>query len=41
LLASTPDRPVRLFYTADEISSNGANVPAQLSAFTEKIFWGK
>lgn len=39
-LASTPDRPVRLFYTADEISANGANVPSQPNAFTEKIFWG-
>lgn len=41
LLASTPDRPVRLFYVADELSSNGANVPAQPDAFTDKVFWGK
>lgn len=41
LLASTTNRPVRLFYTSDEISSNGANVPSQPNAFTEKIFWGK
>jgi len=40
LLASTPDRPVRLFYTSDEISANGANVPTQPDAFTSKIFWG-
>jgi hypothetical protein len=36
-----PDRPVRLFYTADELSANGANVPAQPNGFTEKIFWAK
>jgi hypothetical protein len=40
LLAATPDRPVRLFYTAGEISSNGKNVPAQPNAFTAKVFWG-
>ncbi|MFV0378523.1 MAG: SusD/RagB family nutrient-binding outer membrane lipoprotein [Mangrovibacterium sp.] len=40
LQASTSDRPVRLFYPASEISSNGDNVPAQPNAFTEKIFWG-
>ncbi|MCB2194717.1 MAG: SusD/RagB family nutrient-binding outer membrane lipoprotein [Bacteroidetes bacterium] len=39
LLSSTPDRPVRLYYPASEISSNGANVPAQPDAFTAKIFW--
>lgn len=39
LLASTPDRPVRLFWPASEISSNGANVPSQPDAFTAKIFW--
>ncbi len=38
-LASTPDRPVRLFYPASEISTNGANVPTQPDAFTAKIFW--
>lgn len=41
LLASTSDRPVRLFYPAGEYSSNGENVPTQPNAFTEKIFWGK
>lgn len=42
LLASTPDRPVRLFYTAGDISSNGANVPSpQPNAFDAKIFWGE
>lgn len=39
LQASTPDRPVRLFYPAGEISSNGENVPTQPDAFTAKIFW--
>jgi hypothetical protein len=39
LLASTADRPVRLYYPASEISSNGANVPTQPNAFTAKIFW--
>jgi hypothetical protein len=38
---ATADRPVRLFYPASEYSSNGANVPTQQNAFTEKIFWGK
>ena len=38
-LASTADRPVRLFYVSDELSSNGANVPSQPNAFTEKVFW--
>ncbi|MCB2195159.1 MAG: SusD/RagB family nutrient-binding outer membrane lipoprotein [Bacteroidetes bacterium] len=38
-LASTPDRPVRLYYPASEISSNGENVPSQPDAFTAKIFW--
>ncbi|MDF1571343.1 MAG: SusD/RagB family nutrient-binding outer membrane lipoprotein [Bacteroidales bacterium] len=38
-LASTSDRPVRLFYPAGEISSNGENVPTQPDAFTDKIFW--
>jgi hypothetical protein len=41
LLASTPDRPVRIFYPAEEISANGANVPAQPDAFTDKIFWAQ
>lgn len=40
-LASTSDRPVRLYYTASEISSNGANIPSQPDAFTGKIFWAK
>lgn len=39
--ATTADRPVRLFYPAGEYSSNGANVPTQPNAFTDKIFWGK
>ncbi len=39
-LATTNDRPVRLFYPSGELSSNGANVPAQPDAFTAKIFWG-
>lgn len=39
LLASTPDRPVRLFYPSSEITSNSANVPSQPNAFTNKIFW--
>jgi len=38
--ASTTDRPVRLFYPSGEISSNGANVPTQPDAFTDKVFWG-
>lgn len=37
--STTTDRPVRLFYTAGELSSNGANVPTQPNAFTSKIFW--
>ncbi|MBN1117023.1 MAG: SusD/RagB family nutrient-binding outer membrane lipoprotein [Bacteroidales bacterium] len=37
--ASTSDRPVRLFYPASEITTNGNNVPAQPNAFTSKIFW--
>jgi hypothetical protein len=41
LQASTSDRPVRLFYTAGEYSSNGDNVPTQPNAFSEKIFWAK
>jgi hypothetical protein len=39
LLATTADRPVRLFFVASELSSNGANVPTQPSAFTDKVFW--
>lgn len=39
LLATTPDRPVRLAYPSSEITSNGANLPAQPNVFTEKIFW--
>jgi Starch-binding associating with outer membrane len=39
LLATTPDRPVRLMYVASELSANGANVPAQPDAFTAKVFW--
>jgi hypothetical protein len=37
--ASTPDRPVRLFYPASELSTNALNVPSQPDAFTGKIFW--
>ncbi len=37
--ATTSDRPVRLFYPASELSSNGGNVPSQPDAFTAKIFW--
>ena len=37
--ATTSDRPVRLFYPSNELSANGANVPAQPNAFTGKIFW--
>ena len=39
LLASSSDRPVRLFYPASEITANSANVPTQPSAFNDKIFW--
>lgn len=37
--ASTPDRPVRLFYPDSEITGNGENVPDQPNAFNSKIFW--
>lgn len=39
-LASTPDRPVRLFYPSSELSGNAVNVPTQKNAFNDKIFWG-
>mgnify|MGYP006284582487 CR=1 FL=1 len=39
LQASTPDRPVRLYYPASEISANGENVPTQPDAFNDKMFW--
>lgn len=39
LLASTGDRPVRLFYPASEITANSANVPSQPNAFTANVFW--
>ncbi|MCK7591946.1 SusD/RagB family nutrient-binding outer membrane lipoprotein [Subsaxibacter sp. CAU 1640] len=39
LRASTPDRPVRLFYPSSELTANAANVPSQPNAFTVKIFW--
>lgn len=39
LLATTTDRPVRLFYPASEVTSNSANLPQQRNAFTDKIFW--
>lgn len=41
LLASTPDRPVRLYYPSAEYSANGENVPTQPDAFTDKIFWAQ
>ncbi|MBN2697695.1 MAG: SusD/RagB family nutrient-binding outer membrane lipoprotein [Bacteroidales bacterium] len=41
LLASTPDRPVRLYYPALEYAVNGDNVPSQPDAFTDKIFWAQ
>jgi len=39
LLATTADRPVRLFYPASEVTANAANLPAQPDAFSTKIFW--
>lgn len=39
LLATTPDRPVRLFYPSSEVTTNGNNLPTQQNAFTAKIFW--
>ena len=39
LLASTPDRPVRLAYPSSEVSSNSANLPSQPNVFNQKIFW--
>lgn len=39
LQATTADRPVRLFYTSAEQTTNNANVPQQPNAFTAKIFW--
>ena len=39
ILATTPERPVRLEYPSSEITSNGNNLPAQPDAFTSKIFW--
>jgi len=39
LLASTPDRPVRLYYPSSEVTGNTTNIPAQADAFTKKIFW--
>ena len=40
LLATSADRPVRLWYPSSEITGNTLNVPAQHDAFTDKIFWG-
>lgn len=37
--ATSSDRPVRLYYPASELSSNGANVPSQPDAFSAKVFW--
>ena len=39
LLASTPDRPVRLAYPSSELTSNTANVPSQPNVFNVKVFW--
>jgi len=39
LQASTPDRPVRLFYPSSEITANSRNIPSQPDAFSAKIFW--
>lgn len=39
VLATTPDRPVRLLYPASEITKNSNNVPPQKDAFIDKIFW--
>lgn len=39
LLASTPDRPVRLAYPSSELTSNTANVPSQPNVFNTKVFW--
>lgn len=39
LMASTDDRPVRLFYPSSEIVANTANLPKQPNAFSAKIFW--
>ncbi len=38
-MASTPDRPVRLYYPSSEITGNPGNLPSQPDAFTDKIFW--
>ena len=37
--ASTPDRPVRLFYPSSEVTANTNNLPSQPDAFNSKIFW--
>jgi len=39
LLASTPDRPVRLAYPSSEVTANSGNLPASSNVFTDKIFW--
>lgn len=39
LRASTPERPVRLFYPSSELTANSANVPTQPNAFTARLFW--
>jgi hypothetical protein len=41
LLATTPDRPVRLLYPASELASNADNVPSQKNPFNDKIFWAQ
>jgi hypothetical protein len=40
VLASTPDRPVRLAYPDSEVTGNGNNIPDQPDVFDVKIFWG-
>jgi hypothetical protein len=39
VLASTPERPVRLTYPSSEITANSGNLPSPKNAFTDKIFW--
>lgn len=39
LLATTPDRPVRLAYPNSEVTSNSANLPSQPDVFNTKVFW--
>ncbi|RSK42077.1 SusD/RagB family nutrient-binding outer membrane lipoprotein [Mangrovimonas spongiae] len=39
MLATTPDRPVRLAYPNSEVTSNSGNLPNQPDVFNTKIFW--